>query len=83
VTCRPFTLGDGTSGFVCTRGRGKPGPRRFCIVCLKTGTRTRATLLCDFPRAGGGTCDAGLCVAHTNRVRVGVDWCPAHQEPTP
>lgn len=79
MTCRPFTLGDGTSGFVCSRGRREPGPRRFCVVCLKSDRRTPATLLCDYPKPGGGTCDAGLCPAHTNRVRVGVDWCPAHE----
>jgi hypothetical protein len=85
MTCRPFTLGDGTSGFVCTRGSRKPGPKRFCVVCLKDGRRTEATLLCDHPiqglapGLGSRTCDAGLCPAHTNRVRVGVDWCPAHE----
>ncbi len=80
MTCHPFTLGDGTTGFVCSRGSGKKQPRRFCVVCLKDGRRTDASLLCDHPTPGGGTCDAGLCVVHTNRVRVGVDWCPAHED---
>lgn len=77
MTCHPFNIG-GLTGFVCSRGGGKKQPRRFCVVCLKVGRRTEASLLCDYPKPGGGTCDAGLCPAHTNRVRVGVDWCPAH-----
>lgn len=80
MTCTRFALGDGTSGFVCSRGPRRKEPRRFCVVCLRENRRTEATLLCDHPKPGGGTCDAGLCPAHTNRVRVGVDWCPAHTE---
>ncbi|MFA6031154.1 MAG: hypothetical protein WC969_14960 [Elusimicrobiota bacterium] len=81
MTCRVFTSADGeVRAIVCSRGRGKPAPRRFCVVCLKDGRRTEAALLCDHPKPGGGTCDAGLCVAHTNRVRPGTDWCPAHTE---
>lgn len=81
MTCRVFTSVDGeVRAIVCSRGHRRQEPRRYCVVCLRDGRRTPATLLCDHPKPGGGTCDAGLCPAHTNRVRVGVDWCPAHEE---
>ncbi len=78
MPCRPFTLGDSTFGFVCSRGPKARGRKKFCVVCLKEGRKVEAPLLCDFPKPGGGTCDAGLCPRHTNRVRAGVAYCPEH-----
>lgn len=82
MPCRTYTSDDGeVRAIVCSRGGS--GPRKFCVVCLKDGRKTPAPFLCDHPKPEGGTCDAGLCATHTNRVRVGVDWCPSHGEPKP
>jgi hypothetical protein len=81
VPCRPFVTEAGLSGFVC--GPARKGPKVFCVVCLRDGVKIDAPFLCDYPAKDGKTCDAGLCPKHTNRVRIGVDWCPEHGEMKP
>jgi hypothetical protein len=87
VTCRVISAPGGISGFACSRGRrapAKPEPRRFCVACLSSETRTPAFHLCDFPRSwsdssgGEPTCDKAMCDAHRRAIRPGVDWCQDH-----
>lgn len=81
--CIPFST-PGGGGFICSRGGRVQPKRRFCVVCLETGVRTPAGLLCDFPTAKGETCDAALCESHAVRIpptpfAPRMDWCPRHR----
>lgn len=87
MVCRPFNLGNGFGGFVCTRGERQPR----CKVCGKTAGK-----ICDFPIIGKGkknTCDAKLCDACATEIDperlpkkfIGtipghdkIEVCPAH-----
>lgn len=85
MDCHPFSGPDGLRGFVCSRGQKRHEPRRFCVVCLRAGTKTPATILCDWPNdaftssPAPKTCDAGLCREHAVRVGTGIDHCPGHR----
>ena len=54
MPCRPFDLGNGVTGFACTRGAQR-------TYCSSPGCTNYSEKLCDYPvtRAGvKGTCDA-------------------------
>ena len=73
MTCTPINLGNGVTGFVCSRGQRKRAP---CSACKDR----EHTLLCDHPLAGklvGRTCSAKLCARCAKRVD-GKDLCPPH-----
>lgn len=69
--CTPFTLGDGTYGFICSRGSRRPSTR--CAYCHEPGTQ-----LCDAETAPGKTCDRAMCPAHAHHVEPGHDYCRSH-----
>ncbi len=63
------------------RGTRLPEP---CGAAIWIDGRERAcraisAFLCDFPSAGGHTCDRALCEAHANQVSTNRHYCPAHQ----
>ena len=58
-------------GFCCSRGR-----RKGCVV---PGCKRPATLLCDFPKGNGKTCDAPICEHHALHVGDNLDYCPNHE----
>lgn len=65
MPCEAFTLPDGTSGFICSRGRQRRARCRFC-------DRT-APYLCDWPG-----CDVPICKRHATRAGQDLDVCPPH-----
>jgi hypothetical protein len=64
-------LSDGTTAIVCGSGRR---PRRQCAC----GCGTPASIQCDYPTEGGGTCDAFLCRRCAVPVEPDRDHCPHH-----
>lgn len=69
MTCTPFRTADGTTGFICTRGR-KPKAK----PCRVPGCSSNGHFLCDAP-VGDGTCDTLVCAVHRNRDGER-DLCP-------
>lgn len=70
MTCTPFTLPGGGSGFICSRG---PRPRCAC--------GTVATLQCDAPsKRRSGTCDKHLCEACATEVGPDKHLCSTHAQ---
>lgn len=50
-------------------------PRRnLCCSC-----RAYATLQCDWPKDGGGTCDKSVCRTCARNVGPDRDYCPFHR----
>ena len=79
MACRPFNLGNGVTGIICTRG----GRRSYCS---SPGCTNYSEKLCDYPvtRAGvQGTCDAKLCMRHATHVGPDRDYCPPHAKLAP
>jgi hypothetical protein len=72
MTCTPVRFPDGGVAIVCT-----PRERRRRCSC---GCGRWATLLCDHPKAAGGTCDKA--VAPECALEVGPDrhHCPKCQK---
>lgn len=68
MPCEPF-LG----GFVCIRGRRRKAPK-----CWVTHCRSSSTKLCDWPAAGGKTCDRPVCDEHADQVGPDKHYCVAH-----
>ncbi len=71
MTCHPFQLPNGVSGFICTRGRGSRPAK--CFYCRAPHSR-----LCDAPIAPGKTCDRKLCEQHAHSIGANLDMCPDH-----
>ena len=69
MVCDLVTTPDGPTAIVCSRRR-----RQRC-ACGRP-----ATLLCDWKRGGGGTCDKPLCTRCTTSPAADKDLCPAHAE---
>lgn len=72
MTCRPFNLGNGVTGWACSRGE----PAKRCKEC-----GARASKLCDYPLSGskaGKTCDVNLCSRCAVSVGPDLDYCPVH-----
>jgi len=42
------------------------------------GCGERAVAQCDYPLAGGGTCDKNICAGHGKRVGANRDYCDSH-----
>lgn len=74
MTCHAFRLPDGTSGFVCTRGKRVAK----CFYCNAAHTR-----LCDFVFVPGTTCSRKLCANHAYGPPGGDDFCPDHATAKP
>jgi hypothetical protein len=73
MKCTPINLGNGVTGFVCSRGRPRCAP---CSACKDR----EHELLCDHPLAGklvGRTCSAKLCRRCAKHVD-GKDLCLPH-----
>lgn len=71
MTCRPIDLGNGVTGWACTRGSSER--------CQECGGR--ASKLCDYPLRGakaGKTCDAKLCARCAVNVAPDRDYCGPH-----
>lgn len=62
-------------GYAFVRFSGPRRPRHKCSACAAPW----ATLQCDFPIAGGKTCDKHLCRGCGVRKGKNVDWCPDHE----
>jgi len=78
MPCKPFDLGNGVTGVVCSRGQRAKR-------CAIEGCGKPAPYLCDFPLTGakaGKTCDRPMCESHRRtQGRKGkdtVDYCPSH-----
>lgn len=53
----------------------------FCCstsLCDNEECGERSIALCDYPMAGGGTCDAKICSNHGTRVARNKDYCWQH-----
>lgn len=74
MTCEPFRLPDGTSGFVCSRGKRTAR----CFYC-----RTPHSRLCDHDIGQGKTCSRKLCSEHARSVGDDKDLCPDHANAKP
>lgn len=61
----PFAAG---ASFFCERAE----------PCANDECGMDAVALCDFPVAGGGTCDAAICPEHGKRVGANRDYCWKH-----
>lgn len=68
-----ITLPDGTRAFVRFSGK-RPRPK----PCAHCGAQ--ATLQCDYPVPGRGTCDAHLCRACGVPAGRNRDYCPTHKQ---
>lgn len=72
MPCRPLDLGNGVTGFACSRGeRTKP-----CVECGRASNK-----LCDGELRGkmqGKTCDRPLCARCAIKVGPDKDLCHAH-----
>lgn len=72
MPCTTLYDADGNAiAVTCSRGdRRKP-----CSTANCTG---RATKLCDYPLAKGGTCDRPVCARCATSVGPDKDYCPPH-----
>jgi hypothetical protein len=61
----------GSDFFFC----GKNLKPEFMPVCA---CGIFADFLCDYPMAGGKTCDAPLCEEHRHPIRADMDFCLVH-----
>jgi hypothetical protein len=87
MTCELIRAADGSTTFMCSRGKRKPEP-----TCEVDGCGAMATNLCDgetgpidepvqlelIDRAGGKSCDKRLCDFHSTQPpgTAGLDYCP-------
>jgi hypothetical protein len=74
MACEHFTLPNGARGIAC-------GPRlpRRASSCSHPGCLEPHTKLCDWPVAGGKTCDKRLCDGHAVSGGPDLDYCPGHE----
>jgi len=56
---------------ICRRGVHQP-------ECATPECHRRAPYLCDYPLAGGKTCDRPICEGHRAHVGPNKDYCPPH-----
>ncbi len=75
--CDTIRMPDGGFAIVCSRGRrhhAAPPPKCRC--------GRPATLLCDHPQPGGGTCDRPICATCARVVGPDRHHCPVHDQGT-
>lgn len=74
MTCKPFNLGNGVTGFVCTRGSKQKR-------CQTPHCGRSASKRCDYPVTRNGkteTCDRCLCSLCAVSQGVNRDYCGPH-----